>query len=248
MAAAGAEPWQLRAHASQLRAALQFDQRRMDPLEAAAYARFRVVAAIFRELLRALVLRANHVMHLHDVRVADARAGDSRLLTVVLPRDAIITRAPDEEPAHGLVVTPSTSFALRGRASAGALRTERTAGSCSRMACSTSRSAGSIRRRQRLDPGGVVRAAAVRRRHAERVERRVDAGRPAGGPPLARPEAIAVPGLERADARAARKLVERLAVAPVQRLGERGAHVQKECGRPRERGRHVLDLCVCRDR
>ena len=48
MAAAGAEPWQMRAHASQLRAALQFDQRRMDPLEAAAYARFRVVAAIFR--------------------------------------------------------------------------------------------------------------------------------------------------------------------------------------------------------
>ena len=47
-AAAGAEPWQMRAHASQLRAALQFDQRRMDPLEAAAYARFRVVAAIFR--------------------------------------------------------------------------------------------------------------------------------------------------------------------------------------------------------
>ena len=48
MAAAGAEPWQMRAHASQLRVALQFDQRRMDPLEAAAYARFRVVAAIFR--------------------------------------------------------------------------------------------------------------------------------------------------------------------------------------------------------
>jgi len=35
------------------------------------------------------------------------------------------------EPAHGLVVTPSTSFALRGRASAGALRTERSAGASS---------------------------------------------------------------------------------------------------------------------
>ena len=81
-------------------------------------------------------------------------------------------------------------------------------------------------------------------RHAERVERRLDAGRPAGGPPLAGPEALAVPGVERADARAARKLVERLAVAPVQRLGQRGPDVQKECGRPRERGRHVLDLCV----
>ena len=43
-----------------------------------------------------------------------------------------------------------------------------------------------------------------------------------------------------------RKLVERLAVAPVQRLGrpaERRAHFQK-CGRPRERRRHVLDLCA----
>ena len=56
-----------------------------------------LLAAIFREGLRELILRANRIMHYYDIRTINDAAVDASLRTIRIPRDSLLMRVVNLE-------------------------------------------------------------------------------------------------------------------------------------------------------